>query len=45
MNCHSTVKKDSELLVRSASYAENEPVRWTRVHDLPDYVYFITWRT
>ena len=41
MNCHSTVKKDSELLlpIREA-VAENKPVLWTRVNDLPDYVYF-----
>lgn len=41
MNCHSTVKKDSELLlpIREA-YAENGAVAWTRVTDLPDYVYF-----
>jgi hypothetical protein len=41
MNCHATVKKDSDLLlpIRQA-FAENEPVQWTRVHDLPDYVYF-----
>ena len=41
MNCHSTVKKDSDVLlpIREA-YAENKPVVWTRVHDLPDYVYF-----
>ncbi len=41
MNCHSTVKKDSDLLipVRKA-YAENDAVHWTRVHNLPDYVYF-----
>ena len=41
MNCHSTVKKDSELLlpIREA-YAENTAVAWTRVTDLPDYVYF-----
>jgi len=41
MNCHSTVKKDSDVLlpVRQA-FAEDEPVHWTRVHDLPDYVYF-----
>jgi len=41
MNCHSTVKKDSDVLlpVRQA-FAENEPVHWTRVTDLPDYVYF-----
>jgi hypothetical protein len=41
MNCHGTVKKDSDVLLPiRAAYAENEPVRWTRVHDLPDYVYF-----
>jgi hypothetical protein len=41
MNCHSTVRKDSDALlpVRQA-FAENEPVHWTRVTDLPDYVYF-----
>jgi hypothetical protein len=41
MNCHATVKKDSDVLlpIREA-YAENKPVIWTRVHDLPDYVYF-----
>jgi hypothetical protein len=41
MNCHSTVKKDSDVLlpVRQA-FAENEAIHWTRVHDLPDYVYF-----
>jgi len=41
MNCHSQVKKDSEILlpVRQA-YAEGEPIHWTRVTDLPDYVFF-----
>jgi menaquinone reductase, multiheme cytochrome c subunit len=41
MNCHSKVKVDSEVLlpIRQA-FAENTPVHWTRVHDLPDYVYF-----
>ena len=41
MNCHSQVKKDSEFLlpVRQA-YAEGEPIHWTRVTDLPDYVFF-----
>src|SRR4249920_3056109 len=35
MNCHSTVKKESEALlpIREA-FAENQPVHWTRVHDL-----------
>lgn len=41
MNCHAQVAKDGEktLLLRQ-SYATNEPIRWIRVHDLPDYVYF-----
>jgi hypothetical protein len=41
MNCHSTVKKESDVLlpVRQA-FAENTAIKWTRVHDLPDYVYF-----
>ena len=41
MNCHTTIRKDSDLLlpIRQA-FAENIPVRWTRVHDVPDYVYF-----
>ncbi len=41
MNCHSTVKKDSDVLlpIREA-FAEQQAVRWTRVTDLPDYVYF-----
>ena len=41
MNCHSTVRKESDALlpIREA-FAENKPVHWTRVTDLPDYVYF-----
>jgi len=41
MNCHSTVRKDSDLLlpIRQA-FAGEEAVKWTRVTDLPDYVYF-----
>ncbi len=41
MNCHSLVRKDSEVLtpIREA-YAGGDAVRWTRVHNLPDYVYF-----
>jgi menaquinone reductase, multiheme cytochrome c subunit len=41
MNCHAIVKRESDFLlpIRQA-YAENIPVKWTRVHDLPDYVYF-----
>jgi len=41
MNCHSQIWSNSPYLepVR-ASYRDDEPLRWTRVHDLPDYVYF-----
>jgi len=41
MTCHSQIWKDSEFLepVR-ASLRNNEPIRWNRVHDLPDYVFF-----
>ena len=41
MNCHSQIWVTSPTLepVR-ASYRTNESIRWTRVHDLPDFVYF-----
>jgi hypothetical protein len=41
MNCHRQVWSDSPMLepVR-ASLRENRPILWTRVHDLPDFVYF-----
>lgn len=41
MNCHATVRKDSDqLLPIRQAFAEGEAVKWTRVHDLPDYVFF-----
>ncbi len=41
INCHKLIWNDSPMLepVR-ASYAEGKPIAWSRVHDLPDYVYF-----
>lgn len=41
MTCHSQIFTNSPLLqpVRD-SYASGRPIRWNRVHDLPDYVYF-----
>ena len=41
MNCHSQIWRDSPMLepVR-ASYRNDKPLEWTRVHDLPDFVYF-----
>lgn len=41
INCHSQIWSDSPYLepVR-ASFREDRPLRWVRVHDLPDFVYF-----
>jgi hypothetical protein len=41
MNCHSAIAPTSPLLEPVIqSYATGEPIRWVRVHDLPDFVYF-----
>lgn len=41
MNCHTAIRAESEkLLPIRQAYAGGEPVKWTRVTDLPDYVYF-----
>ncbi len=41
MNCHKTIKATSpKLLPIREAFAQNKPVKWVRVHDLPDYVYF-----
>lgn len=41
MNCHSQIWSDSPYLepVR-ASFRDNKPIEWQRVHDLPEFVYF-----
>jgi hypothetical protein len=41
MNCHSSIKTDSKLLqpIRD-SWASGMPVRWVKIHDLANYVYF-----
>jgi hypothetical protein len=41
MNCHSQIFSTSPFLepVRE-SFRSDQSIRWTRVHDLPDYVYF-----
>lgn len=41
MSCHSQIWADSPMLeaVR-ASFRNNESIAWTRVHDLPGFVYF-----
>ncbi|HMM80297.1 MAG TPA: cytochrome c3 family protein [Pyrinomonadaceae bacterium] len=41
MNCHSQLWADAPYLepIR-ASFRDNKPIQWNRVHDLPKYVYF-----
>jgi hypothetical protein len=41
MNCHQTVKRDSPLLAPiRESMQSGRPMRWIRVHKLPEYAYF-----
>jgi len=45
MNCHAVVKSgpktgSSEIAKIHASFTENKPIEWVKVHQLPDYVYF-----
>lgn len=41
MNCHKKIWADSEMLkpIRDA-FKNDTPIRWKKVHDLPDFVYF-----
>jgi len=41
MNCHSMIKTTSpDLKLLRESYDKGVPIRWVRVHDLPDFSYF-----
>jgi hypothetical protein len=41
MSCHSQVLSDAPMLAPiRESFRTGVPVQWTRVHDLPDFVYF-----
>jgi hypothetical protein len=41
MNCHSQLFADSPLLASvRASFRDERPMVWTRVHDVPDFAYF-----
>jgi hypothetical protein len=41
MNCHTTVLKDSAVLAPIRDSAQSgRPMRWIRVHNLPEYAYF-----
>ena len=41
MNCHNNIEKESEDLdVLIASFNEDIPIEWVKVHMLPDFTYF-----
>lgn len=41
MNCHSVIWKEAPMLEPlRQSFKTGTPIEWTRVHDLPDFVYF-----
>jgi hypothetical protein len=41
MGCHRVVARDRPLIRRVAQYyANEEPIPWIKVHDLPDFVHF-----
>lgn len=41
MNCHRVTKTDSPDIKRVAAvFASGEPMRWVRIHSLPDHAYF-----
>ncbi len=40
-NCHQLVQRDSpKLAALRDSLARNEPLRWVRIHNVPDYAFF-----
>jgi hypothetical protein len=41
MNCHTNIKGASpNILPLKHSYETGEPMKWKKIHDLPDYAYF-----
>jgi hypothetical protein len=41
MTCHSQVRTNAPTLLKvRQSWANDEPIQWTRVHHLPDYAHF-----
>jgi hypothetical protein len=41
MNCHTTIKPDSPKLAPiRESWEKGTPMRWVRIHKVPDYAYF-----
>lgn len=45
MNCHTAVAGDKPAIQKlKEMFKKGEEVQWTRVHDLPDFVYFSHWQ-
>ncbi len=41
LNCHDQIKKNSPHIIKlRKSVANNTPIKWVKVHQLPDYAYF-----
>ncbi len=41
MNCHTMIRTESDTIkAMTAMYVSGEPVKWVRVHNIPDYAYF-----
>ena len=41
LNCHNNIKKDSPHIKKlHKSFETNTPIKWVKVHQLPDYTYF-----
>jgi hypothetical protein len=41
LNCHSQLFRDQPIFAAlRESFRDDKPIRWTRVHDVPDYAYF-----
>ena len=41
LNCHNQIKKNSPHIIKlRKSVANNTPIKWVKVHQLPDYAYF-----
>lgn len=41
MNCHTVARKDQPEIIKLAEYyREGIPLKWKRIHNVPDYAYF-----
>ena len=41
MNCHTVARKDRpEIIKLTEYYRDGKPLKWKRIHKVPDYAYF-----